>query len=485
MEEAGDYMPDRWRWSFRLILALVLICVLVWAADSLFPVSLGPRVVLEPWLLASGFQIYTDVVDQHEPALPVLVELLIRAGLTPISAANFLFLLIQFVTLVLLYFASERVKTGSGLLSLLLYGAMAPRIIQGKLWYDMAMAPLLIAAAMTLFHNPLCQKASRFFYAGVFLGGAFLVKQHVIAVVAMVMVWLALEYGIRAAMALCFRTGLGFALLPALHLFWRWKTGSLAAYFHWCWFINDRYLDLASLAPQPHEVIAILPLMLLVFLSIFLWKQPGYRLVLTMGAGAANLAFPRYAPFHLAAAFPFFVISAAGVVIESMKDDGAFTRMLVKFRLSRLVLTSGIVCIALSTAHPWRSAGNRVRILEYDNLAPVSELVRSRLAPGKRMAIFPEDEATSNLYVQSQRLPPGYWLLTYPWYIEDGVQARLIQGLSKVDLVVFFPGRELQGRLPEKYMSLYYQAIQQQFPIEESFQWEQGKGILRLRKAKN
>jgi len=466
-----------------------LILLLVLAAQLLFPLSLGPRVVLEPWLLTEGFALYSDVVDQHEPALPTGVALFVRIGLPPVSAARLVFLLIHIATLSLLYPAAEKLAgRGAGLAALILYGAMTPVIVQGKLWYDMAMAPWLLLSALCLVRDERSgvHGSGWMFLAGLMLGVSFLFKQHTVFVFGAVLAWLVDRIRPRTAawMRDAALVSAGFVLLPLGHLLWRWRAGTLGDHFHWCWGINDRYLDLALLRPTRLQALEMLPIALLVFFSLTFRSDAKHRLVLALILGGALLAFPRYAHFHLAACFPFLCIAGARFLIEGLNRHGTIAAGMCRAGIPRLLGMALVVLPAIFTTYPWLFIGRGLQVLlEYDNLAPVSALIRARQPEGRTMVVFPADEATSNLHVLAGRLPPGYWLLTYPWYIESRVEDRLIDGLGKTDLVVIFPGRELQGNLPETYMNRYYRAILEQFPHEEPFEWAQGRGVLRFRVA--
>lgn len=458
------------------LISFLLIAFVCW-----FPLSLGPRVVLEPYLLTQGFSHYTDIVDQHEPALTEVVVLLIRAGLSPIAAAKAAFLAIQGAVLVALLLVGRRFGEWVGVLAVLVYGASAPGIVQGKLWYDMAMGPLLVAAAAFLI-GPSPPRPRRSVLAGLALGLAFLVKQHAVVTIGLVLVWLILEWGVREGLPAAIRLLAAASAPPLAHLLWRLSTGSLRDYLHWCWFINDRYLNLAVLWPTRAQLVDLIPLVLLICLSLALWRDRAYRLMLLMAAGAAALAFPRYAHFHLAAALPLLSILAAMTVRESLRGNGIVAGLLEKMTIPRPAGTFIVIGLTFAIAHPWLKAGQAVRIEEYDSLQPLGQILEHRLPEGSSMTIFPEDEAVSNLYIQAGRYPPGHWMLTYPWYIEKKIIDRLIADLSRVELVVLFPGRELQGRLPEDYMRPYYEAILEQFPVLEETSWEQGRVMLRTRR---
>lgn len=41
------------------------------------PLSLGPRVILQPWLLQHGFIMYENIVDMHSPLMPMILAALV------------------------------------------------------------------------------------------------------------------------------------------------------------------------------------------------------------------------------------------------------------------------------------------------------------------------------------------------------------------------------------------------------------------------
>ena len=66
------------KWLARLAWAILVGALLFQAYAYYFklPLSLGPRVILQPWLLRHGFILYETAVDIHTPLMPLSIAAL-------------------------------------------------------------------------------------------------------------------------------------------------------------------------------------------------------------------------------------------------------------------------------------------------------------------------------------------------------------------------------------------------------------------------
>jgi hypothetical protein len=64
------------RWLPWLVLPAVagLLALQAFAYAARLPLSLGPHVILEPWLLLQGYLLYEEIADLHSPLLPLLLS---------------------------------------------------------------------------------------------------------------------------------------------------------------------------------------------------------------------------------------------------------------------------------------------------------------------------------------------------------------------------------------------------------------------------
>jgi hypothetical protein len=120
------------------------------------------------------------------------------------------------------------------------------------------------------------------------------------------------------------------------------------------------------------------------------------------------------------------------------------------------------------------------KIWEYSDLLPVAQKVQEHTGVEDRIYIFPDTEATSNLYYLSQRFPPEFWIFNYPWYLTDRIKAKLMPALEahQPDWIIYFPGNEsVENSAPEimNYIETNYQR-------EILFGWAQGQVWLLKRK---
>jgi hypothetical protein len=115
-------------------------------------------------------------------------------------------------------------------------------------------------------------------------------------------------------------------------------------------------------------------------------------------------------------------------------------------------------------------------VYEYSNLIPLAEQVGRYVAPGERIYLFPDDEATANLYYLTRTLPPRPWTFTYPWYMMDWMEERILSHLEMAppDWIVFFPGRwNIEENAPR-----VMEQIGQAYDRDARLEWEQGEAWL-------
>jgi hypothetical protein len=113
------------------------------------------------------------------------------------------------------------------------------------------------------------------------------------------------------------------------------------------------------------------------------------------------------------------------------------------------------------------------RIWEYSDLVPLAEQIEQYVMPTDHVYIFPDSEATANIYYLIESPPPDYWTFTYPWYMLDRVKSRLLLSLGRdpPEWVVYFPGRwRVERTAPEimDYLRDQYESIAQ-------LDWERGE----------
>jgi hypothetical protein len=284
------------------------------------------------------------------------------------------------------------------------------------------------------------------------------------------------------------------ALLPVVvyaayhHL----RTGSVRNFVFWTVTFNfiNNYRDIASLAPRPNQLKSLLPAYLLIapFFARSLksvitdeanetwYRREGRALVLLI-AGSLT-AYPRFGFFHLQASLPPLAWLSAMELTRSSRSAGL---TIAKRRVrERLLLAGRLLLVLLWIVHTapayYRpiSSDRPRKIWEYTDLVPLAKEIGQQVESDESIYVFPDDEATANLYYLLRRTPPKYWSPTsYPWFTLDILKPRIVQALDEAspEWVVYFPGRwgiEKHGQEILAYIQSHYQ-------LSSELSWAEGE----------
>jgi hypothetical protein len=453
-----------------------LLLFQAWAYYYQLPLSLGPRVILQPWLLQNQFIAYEQIVDQHTPLMPMLIaslRFLFPDGLQ--LAKLVLVALISLVTL--LTFLAGRHTAGwlGGLLAALFFVAWSPEFGFAKLWHETFLAPLYLL--LLLLYNPSAPRRSLklLLCLGIIGGSAVLIKQHAAVVFAAFLFWNALTswHVHRAKREIARETGLmilGAALpISALAVYQYAQAGTLRSFWYWAitYNLTSDYRTLAALVPNVTKTRVIAWSCFLLPAAIFRLideKRRGNRMWLGLGWGLVLLAtssltaYPRFGMFHLQAALPVLAWLSAVTLAAALQARGSNRSFVVGIALA---LSAFSLIIAAAAYQPVLNADRARKIWEYSDLVPLADEIRQEIGPTDCIYLFPDDEATANLYYLSGCFPPKFWVFHYPWYVLPWVDHKAASTLEEDPprWIVMFPGRwgaeqtavEIMGYLQDHY----------------------------------
>jgi hypothetical protein len=467
---------------------LGLLIFQIWAYYYKLPLSLGPRVILQPWLLKRGFVMYEEIVDLHSPLMPLIVAMLTPLIPDGLNLAKLILVVLLSLSTVLTFVVGWR-TTGwlGGLWAACFFIVCSPTFAFGKLWHESFLAPLFLL--LFLFYDTSATRRSTpsCLFVG-FLGGvAILFKQHAAVVFAAFVIWSAFAtwYLHRSASEVLREIGLmGLAaIVPvAVYAVWQYaQTGSLGSFLYWTigYPVTSDYDSLAAQLPTVSQMRMLASSCLLLPAALFCvidakrkgdkaWLQLG--LGLTLLAASSVSAYPRFSFFHLQATLPWLALVSALTLAYLLRSkiSGRFLTISIALALSVFwLITAG------SAYRPVAAQAAQQFIWEYSDLVPVAQTIRQSIGPTDCVYIFPDDEATANLYYLLRCSPPRFWIFHYPWYMFDWVRTRIISTLDAdpPEWIAYFPGRwDAENRAPEIMKSL-----QDHYQREASFQWAQGE----------
>jgi hypothetical protein len=448
---------------------------------KILTVSLGPHVILEPWLINQGFRIYAQLADNHSPLMPLLLsfgQLIIPDGLT---LARLVLAGLIFIIAIQTYFLTKQLAGSlAGVLSVIFFTCWSQSFGYGKLWHETFLTPLYLLLIIVWLPPPRHTPFWRYGIYGLILGVSLLVKQQALYLIAGLIVYQCLLGFLthKKARKLLYEIGLigvGVALPGVIFAInYLVSGGQFSDLWYWTVAFNDlEMVNMLALAPTASYLIAISPalILMLVFLVKFArkvrspienWAQDGL-LILVFLSGTIT-AYPRFGAFHLQPMLPVLaLISGRELIslIKSRQSRNLETKIKLNYVIAALIVFYW-VGIGLSG---FISPSDQRKIFEYSNLPPLADQVRQQIGTNACLYIMPEDEANSNLYYLLKCLPPRFWAFTsYPWYSRNGLPDREIDALKTAspEWVLYFPARwDIEKHNPSliKYVMSQYQKV--------------------------
>jgi hypothetical protein len=479
---------QRWLPWVALSGLLGLLIFQIWAYYYKLPLSLGPRVILQPWLLKRGFVMYEDIVDLHSPLMPLLVATLTPLMPDGLSLAKLILVVLLSLSTLLTFVVGWRTMGWlGGLGAACFFVVWSPAFGFGKLWHESFLAPLFLLL-FVFYDTSAARRSTRSCLFLGFLGGvAILFKQHAALVFAAFVVWHAFAtwHLHRSGSNLVREVGLmglgAMAPVSAYAVFQYAQAGSLESFWYWtmAYPVTSDYGSLAAQPPTIAQIGVVASSCLLLPAALFSAidsKRKGDRAWLHLGLGLTLLAassvtaYPRFDFFHLQATLPWLALTSALTFAYAWRSgiSGRF------FAAGITVALSAFWLITAGPAYrPVAAAPAQQYTSEYSDLVPLAQRIRQYIGPAGCIYLFPDDEATANLYYLLRCSPPRFWIFHYPWYMSGWVRDRILSSLDADPpaWVAFFPGRwDAENRAPEivKYLQDHYQR-------KTSFQWAQGE----------
>jgi hypothetical protein len=390
---------------------------------------------------------------------PIIPDGLARAQIVLVG-------LLSLTTLLTFLVAWRRIGLLAGLWAAAFLVVWSPVFGFGKLWHESFLAPLYLL--LFLLFDACARRRSLLplLLAG-FLGGiAALFKQHAVLVLLAFAFWTALtrwldHRSVRLALRDLALMGLASLVpLAAFSVCQYARAGSLDAFFYWTvgYSLTGGYGSEAAMAPTRAQIGSLASSCILLpaaFVGFIDSRREGSRewqtvaLAFLLLVTASLTAYPRFSFFHLQAALPFLAWLSAWALARAVRAGGSGRR----FALAMAVALSAFWLVTAGA--PYRvvlSAPAERAVQEYSDLVPLAQQIRRVIGPEECPYLFPDDEATANLYYLLNCSTPSFWVFHYPWYSLDWIQDRIASTLMEQppDWVVYFPGRwDAETRLPE------------------------------------
>jgi len=459
----------------------------------ILPLSLGPRVILQPWLMQQNYMLYKNIADEHSPLMYFLLLAAQPLASNSLEAAKLtLVLLIGIISLLTFWAGWESGGWLSGTFSLLFFASWSPIFGYGKLWHETFLAPIYILL-MILWRILMPSRTNNwlFFTTGLLLGVALLIKQHALLVILAIVLWHSLTSRCvrRPTKYLLWEIAflfLGVSLpVNAFTIYYWLQMGSLKEFAFWVIAFNiiNHYAQWASLWPSVDHIKLLAPAYLLLppfIVNLLNHERQDIRrtheeLGLVLLVSSSLMIYPRFGFFHLQASLPILAW-LSGTTLAKIFYEGSKSK-------SSLHLIRGLVCsfpllwmfyAGIPPVYNALRSGQPRKIYEYSNLVPLANELRQHIGPADCIYVLPDDEATANLYYLTRCKPPELWAPTsYPWFMIDKIKPQIVSALEKAAprWIVYFPGRwgiEQHGQELLNY-------VQENYHLEATLSWAEGE----------
>ena len=386
-----------------------------------------PEMLVYPYLLQKDFLLYRDIINPYLPLFTGFLHLFFSVvGLSLTNLKLLTWAIIALSDGLIFWIVRKRYGKKAALFALSFFIIFQPLLDGNGLWFDLALAPILLLA----FH----------WQSPFLLATSFFIKQSVLWLLpTLIKKWKKL---ILALIVLFLISTAIFSIQGTLsdYLFWAWQFPFTL--FHQM----PGYKDFGtsrvwSLALFPFALPAVL----------YVLGKPKLRLLLKSDQPllwallSFLFIFPRFGLFHLQPALAFAALSL-GQSIQKISLKKYFKKSTFKLFAIGYVLLASLIWhrhIRLFWHKPPRFFEPEIYAAA-QNLAELTQ-------PNEPLLFL---NAPDQLFFLSQRLPPKPWAITFPWYMEiPGIQERLIQAVKDqaVQSVVFSHYQNQGGYVPGSY----------------------------------
>mgnify|MGYP005847378163 CR=1 FL=1 len=472
-------------------ISLIIAVIISLAHLFLFPSMLNQRAILHPVLLRNGFIPYQHIPDQKAPLLPLFLSWTLPCFNhdAVANARTIHFLLICTMIMMCMIWGYRWgglwALGATGIFLLTWSNAFG---LWATVYYDMVLGVLYFLVFVLLARQISKPTVGRTGAIGLITGLAILTKQHAVVLLVpttALLAWLLATGRLVPRqfmlLSLVYLVSLSFPIALFAWGYYR-LAGSFQDLVYWTISFNlGPYPTEGAASATPAQIIGILPafLMLVPFVNSIIFPVEGmqparsvrFLLLLFLLLGAL-LVYPRYSSRHWAAAFPFIAtlsgIACADLMAGWPQHKAAHNQQsMVAAVILLWVAIIGLVYIpALKDPKPPRWA-------EYSELIELADTLRDRIPAQGRVVLLPTDEGNSNLHYILGQFPPHYWLMNYPWWMNQVTITRWLVTMEKekpYTLLLFPGGTTLMSNYPE-----IGQYINDKYRLADTVEWGDGR----------
>lgn len=392
-----------------IVLLVLFLCLFHILLLTQLSYTVWPEMMLYPWLMNNGFNLYKDIVNPYLPGLSWFLWLYFKLfGFSIINLKLLTWGIIFFLDLLIFLLAKNLFNKRIALLALIIFIIGQPMLEGNGLWFDLVLAPLLLLAFYFFIKK-------QWIGTMMILGLAFLIKQSVI-----VYLWLLfLRVSKKKVRLLLF-------FLPFLLVSIYFASQNLFKDFIF-WtvkfplFIAGRMPGYVHLPSLRIGIIGSLIATGSVFYAKRLKNSKVVKDLILWMLFSIVFVYPRWSLFHLQPILIFFSIFIAQIIYSIFHEKRLY--------YSKITIVALIIVFSIWSVVKIKSQiGIDDRFLDKQT-KDVAVWINNNVGPNEKVFIF---NGYQLAYFLSNHLPVKPWVDNFPWYMEvNGVQSRVVNSLEE------------------------------------------------------
>ncbi len=416
-----------------MIFLIILISLHIFTLSRLifFPY---PELFIYPYLTNHGLIPYANIFDQHFPGLMFFSVNLGNLGMTTPEIARFWqYGIVILVHILLNLVARKFFGPKKAILANIFFLLWQPFFEGWVLWID-SFLPIFTLAALYFL------KSKKLFWSGIFLGTAFLFKQVLIPLIALVAVYIIFKEKKFKPLVVF---GLGVLIPISFLALYITNLGIWKDFIFWTLTFNmTTFAQMGrkyATVSQITRVLGVYGFSLFAFFDRKLKKE--MLLIGLFLVGSLASIYARFDFVHLQPSLPFAALLSVGAVIWLGK------KKYLKFLLIVYVLAAIFLLAQFYKGH----LGNKVFFFGDSEKRVVAEIQKLSNSNDKIFAFG----TLPHIYQMADRLPPGQvFVFQFPWFMieaENKILTGIINDPPKV--VIRDPDATVEGRNLISFMS--------------------------------
>ena len=395
---------------FVFLILIISLHVLIFTKLIYFPY---PELFINPYLTNHGLKPYSQILDQHFPGLMFLPVNLNNLGMTTVETARVWSISIVILIQLMLFFVGSKIlksKTKAILVNIL-YLIWQPFFEGWVLWIESFLPLLLLPASYALYKK-------KFFVTGILLGLAVVVKQTIVPLSALVLIYTFwTERSFKYSLNFLF----GLIIPISLMVIYLVSIGVFKDFWYWTIVYNlSTYAQSGTKAPPSIGYISRIVIIYGASLFALLDRKKSIVFILLIFVAGALIGALERADFvRLQSSLPF-VILATVYGCGKLGKFGKWGGLGIKIGyLAALVWWLNI----FYKGH----LGNRVIAFDPDT-QELAVKIRNYTSPREKIFVY---GAAPQLYQMSGTLPAGnIFVFQFPWFMQVA-ENRILEGIKK------------------------------------------------------